>query len=63
VATIEELIADAEEAFANAEAALRAGDLASYQQWVNEAQGILSEIADLIADTEPNAHGHHLIWD
>ncbi len=63
VGTIEELIAEAEEAFANAEAALRAGDLANYQRWVNEAQRILGEIADLLDDVAPNAWGSHLIWD
>ncbi|HUG32945.1 MAG TPA: UPF0182 family protein [Acidimicrobiia bacterium] len=62
-ATIEELIGAAEEAFGNAEAALRAGDLAGYQRWVNEAQRILDEIADLIGGTEPNALAPHLIWD
>lgn len=61
--TIQDLIAQAEEAFANAEAALRAGDLAMYQQWVNEAQSILAEIADLVRETEPNAAGSHLLWD
>lgn len=53
--TIEQLIAEAEDAFANAEAALRSGDLAMYQQWVNEAQSILEEIAALIGDSAPNA--------
>ena len=53
-ATIEELIAEAEAAFANAEAALRAGNLARYQEWVQEAQSIIEQIADLLG-TEPNA--------
>jgi uncharacterized membrane protein (UPF0182 family) len=63
--TIEELIAQAEDAFANAEAALRSGDLAAYQQWVDEAQSILEQIADLVGqtETEPNAAGSHLVWD
>ncbi|HUG09357.1 MAG TPA: UPF0182 family protein [Acidimicrobiia bacterium] len=63
VGTIEELIAEAEDAFANAEAALRAGDLANYQRWVNEAQRILEELAGLVDDVGPNAWGSHLIWD
>jgi uncharacterized membrane protein (UPF0182 family) len=63
VGTIEELIEEAEDAFANAEAALRAGDLAGYQQWVNEAQSILDQIADLIGQAEPNASAPHLLWD
>jgi uncharacterized membrane protein (UPF0182 family) len=54
-ATIHELIAQAEEAFANAEAELRAGDLAGYQQWVEEAQRILTDLADVIDAAEPNA--------
>lgn len=53
--TVEALIAEAEDAFANADAALRAGDLAEYQRWVNEAQRILEEIANLVGETEPNA--------
>lgn len=54
LATVEELIAEAEAAFANADTALRAGDLAGYQRWVEEAQRILGEIADLL-EAEPNA--------
>jgi translation initiation factor IF-1 len=50
---LEALIADAEDAFANADAALRAGDLAAYQQWVEEAQRILAEIADLVGSQSP----------
>lgn len=63
VGTIEELIAEAEEAFANAEVALRSGDLAGYQQWVNEAQRILEQIADLVSESEPNASAAQLLWD
>jgi uncharacterized protein len=55
VGTIDELLAEAEAAFANADAALRSGDLAGYQEWVDEAQRILDEIADLLTETEPNA--------
>lgn len=58
---IEDLIADAQEAFDNAEAALRAGDLASYQSWVEEAQRILDQIAESVSGTEPepNASAMH----
>lgn len=46
--TVEELLADANTAFVNANAALAAGDLADYQRWVDEAQRLLSEISDLV---------------
>lgn len=46
--TIEELVAEANEAFNNAEAALRRGDLAEYQRWVEEAQQIIAEIQTLL---------------
>lgn len=46
--TLEELVAEANAAFANAEQALRDGDLAEYQRWVEEAQSILSDIEELI---------------
>jgi uncharacterized protein len=55
VGSIEELLAEAEAAFANADGALRAGDLAGYQEWVDEAERILDDIADLLNETEPNA--------
>jgi uncharacterized membrane protein (UPF0182 family) len=55
VGSIEELLGEAEAAFANADAALRAGDLAGYQEWVDEAERILDEIADLLNESEPNA--------
>lgn len=56
-ATLEELIAQAEAAFDEAEAALRAGDLAGYQESVQEAQRILDEIARQYGsqEGEPNA--------
>jgi hypothetical protein len=56
-ATLEELIAEAEAAFDAAEAALRAGDLAGYQESVQEAQRILDEIARQYGsqEDEPNA--------
>ncbi|MGD2060407.1 MAG: UPF0182 family protein [Acidimicrobiia bacterium] len=55
--TLAELISEAEDAFANAEAALRTGDLAGYQQWVEEAQSILDEISRQFGsqEEEPNA--------
>jgi uncharacterized membrane protein (UPF0182 family) len=53
--SLEELVAQAEEAFAQADTALRAGDLAGYQRWVDEAQRILDEIAELVGQAEPNA--------
>lgn len=53
--SVEELIAEAEAAFANADTALRAGNLAEYQQWVDEAERILAEIADLLSESQPNA--------
>lgn len=54
-ATLHELIEEMETAFANADAALRSGDLAGYQQWVEEAQRLLDEIVDEVGDAEPNA--------
>lgn len=61
LATVEELIAEAEAAFANADTALRAGDLAGYQRWVEEAQRILGEIADIL-EAEPNASKLVPVW-
>ncbi|HEX6219461.1 MAG TPA: UPF0182 family protein [Acidimicrobiia bacterium] len=58
-ATLEDLIGEAEAAFSAADAALRAGDLAGYEQWVDEAQRILNEIADLVAGEQPNASALH----
>jgi uncharacterized membrane protein (UPF0182 family) len=49
--TIEELVAEASEAFGNADAALRRGDLAEYQRWVQEAQQIIAEIQTLLGDS------------
>lgn len=48
--TIEELVAEASSAFANADAALRRGDLAEYQRWVQEVERVLREIESLIGD-------------
>jgi len=61
VGTIEALIEEAEEAFANADTALRAGDLAGYQSWVKEAQRILEEIADIVG-SQPNALSPDPVW-
>jgi hypothetical protein len=60
--SIEELIQQAEDAFARADEALRAGDLAGYQEAVDEAQRILTEIADLIGRSEPNASAF-AVWE
>jgi hypothetical protein len=60
--SIEELIQQAEDAFTRADAALRSGDLAEYQNWVDEAQRILNEIADLVGSTEPDATAN-LVWE
>jgi len=46
--TLNELIESANEAFAEADAALRRGDLAEYQQWVEEAERILGEIESIV---------------
>jgi hypothetical protein len=53
--SIEELIQEAEDAFADADAALRAGNLAEYQNSIDEAQRVLNEIADLVGSSEPDA--------
>jgi uncharacterized membrane protein (UPF0182 family) len=53
--SIEELIQEAEDAFANADAALRQGNLAEYQNFIDEAQRVLNEIADLVGSSEPDA--------
>ncbi|MFQ5523973.1 MAG: UPF0182 family protein [Acidimicrobiia bacterium] len=49
--TLAELVANANEAFANADAALKAGDLAGYQAWVDEARRILGEIQKLLDES------------
>ena len=49
--TVDELVAEANVAFANANAALAAGDLADYQRWVDEAERLLQEISDLISSS------------
>lgn len=54
-ATLEELLGQADAAFAAADAALRAGNLAGYQQSVERAQEIVQQIADIYGTSEPNA--------
>lgn len=49
--TLGELIAEADTAFDNANAALESGDLAGYQRWVDQAERILQEIAALVDET------------
>lgn len=60
--TIEQLLEEAQDAFDNANSALTAGDLAGYQRWVEEAQRILDEIAELFGSAEPNAWLVGRIW-
>ena len=48
--TIEQLVAQAAEAFANANAALSRGDLAGYQAWVDEAERLIRELERLISE-------------
>ena len=48
--TIEELVEQASEAFANANAALSRGDLAGYQAWVDEAERLIRELERLISE-------------
>jgi uncharacterized membrane protein (UPF0182 family) len=48
--TIEALVVQANEAFANAQDALSAGDLAGYQQWVDEAERIVGEIDKILSE-------------
>ena len=59
VGTIEELVADANEAFLSANDALREGDLAEYQRWVEEAERILGQIAELLSETPDAARPVH----
>jgi uncharacterized membrane protein (UPF0182 family) len=48
--TIEALVVQANEAFANAQDALSAGDLAGFQQWVDEAERIVGEIDKILSE-------------
>jgi uncharacterized membrane protein (UPF0182 family) len=47
--TAEELLDQAADAFANADAALRDGNLSEYQRWVDEAQRLMEEARNAIA--------------
>jgi uncharacterized protein len=51
-ATIQELLADAEAAFAAAQTALQAGDLAEYQQQVERAESLVGQAIDLAEDRD-----------
>jgi uncharacterized membrane protein (UPF0182 family) len=53
---LSQLVSDANAAFQRANAALRAGDLAEYQRWVEEAARILEQIEELLR-AEPDAAG------
>ncbi|MCI0426006.1 MAG: UPF0182 family protein [Actinobacteria bacterium] len=46
--TLEELVAEATAAFDRANLALSQGDLAGYQQWIEEAERLLGEIQELL---------------
>ena len=46
--SIEELLAKSREAFDRADAALRAGDLAGYQRWVESAAGYIAKAQRLL---------------
>jgi uncharacterized protein len=55
--TAEELLDQAADAFANADTALRDGDLSEYQRWVDEAQRLMEEARNAIAGAvEAMAH-------
>ena len=49
--SVEELLALSGEAFDRADAALRAGDLAGYQRWVEEAAGYISKAQKLLSES------------
>jgi len=49
-AAVDELVAEAEAAFDKAAAALRAGDLAGYERWVDEAERLVREISDRLTE-------------
>ncbi len=50
--TIEELLDQAADAFANADGALREGNLSEYQRWVDEAERLLEEAKSLVDSVE-----------
>ena len=49
--SIEELLAKSREAFDRADAALRAGDLAGYQRWVESAAGYIAKAQRLLGQS------------
>jgi uncharacterized membrane protein (UPF0182 family) len=56
-ATIEALLDQAADAFANADGALREGNLSEYQRWVDEAQRLLEEAKSLVEGSVEAAAG------
>jgi len=54
---VEQLLAQAQVAFEEADAALRAGDLALYQQKIDEARGYVEQANQIIADAVADATG------
>ena len=54
---VEQLLAQAEVAFEQADAALRAGDLALYQQKIDEARGYVEQANQIIADAVADVSG------
>jgi len=50
-ASVEELLALSREAFDRADAALRAGDLAGYQRWVEAAAGYISKAQKMLTQS------------
>jgi hypothetical protein len=56
-ATIEALLDQAADAFADADAALREGNLSEYQRWVDEAQRLLEEAKALVDGSVEAAAG------
>jgi hypothetical protein len=55
--TVEQLLEQAATAFDNADEALRTGDLAEYQRWVDEAQRLLEEAQSAVEGTVEAAVG------
>ena len=54
---VEQLLAQAQVAFEQADAALRAGDLALYQQKIDEARGYVEQANQIIADAVADVSG------
>lgn len=49
--SVEELLTLSADAFERADAALRAGDLAAYQQWVERAAGYIAKAQELLSQS------------